>query len=151
MGKKHVARPTKEALLKERENIEERITKGGEGVKVKKRFERGRVYIRSSYNNTMMSFTDENGNVLYWTSAGKLGFRGAKKGTPFAATKVGEAVSQAINKTGVREIKVFVNGIGQGRESALRALSHRGVNFVGIKDITPIPHNGCRPHGVRRV
>lgn len=151
MGKKHVIKPTKEALLKERESIEERITKGGEAIKLKRRLDKGRVYIRSSYNNTMITFTDEKGDVIYWTSAGKLGFKGAKKGTPFAATRVGEAVSQAINKAGVREVRVFVNGIGQGRESALRALSHRGINFISIKDITPIPHNGCRPPSVRRV
>ncbi|MCD6094449.1 30S ribosomal protein S11 [bacterium] len=150
MGKKRVVKPSKEALLKEREKIEEKIAKG-KAVAIKKKTKRGRLYIKSTYNNTMITLTDEKGNVIFWSSAGKIGFKGTKKGTPFAATKVAEAVSAIINKIGMEEIKVFVKGIGKGRESALRGLSHRGVNIVSIKDVTPIPHNGTKPPKVRRV
>jgi small subunit ribosomal protein S11 len=150
MGKKRVVKPTEEALLKEREKIEEKVTKE-EKVTSKKKIDKGRVYIKSSYNNTMITLTDAKGNVIFWTSAGRLGFKGAKKGTPFAATKVAEAINQVINKIGIAKLEIFIKGIGQGRESALRSLAHRGVNIVRIKDVTPIPHNGPRPPKARRV
>jgi len=150
MGKKRVIKPTKETLLKEREKIEERITKEI-GPKVRQKIEKGKIYIQSTYNNTMMTLTDEKGHVLFWTSAGKIGFKGTKKGTPFAATKTAEFAANMINKTGIREVDILVKGVGQGRESALRALATRGVNIASIKDVTPIPHNGCRPPKPRRV
>jgi small subunit ribosomal protein S11 len=150
MGKKRVVKPTEEALLKEREKIEEKVTKE-EKVTSKKQIDKGRVYIKSNYNNTMITLTDEKGDVIFWTSAGRLGFKGAKKGTPFAATKVAEAISQVINKIGIAKVEVFIKGIGQGRESALRSLAHRGMNIIRIKDVTPIPHNGPRPPKPRRV
>jgi small subunit ribosomal protein S11 len=150
MGKKRVVKPEREELLKERERIEDRVTKKG-GVEIKEKIERGRIYIKSSYNNTMITLTDNRGDVIFWTSAGQIGFKGTKKGTPFAASKVAEVISDRINKLGLRETSVFVKGVGPGRESALRSLAHRGVNITSIKDLTPIPHNGCRSSKVRRV
>lgn len=150
MGKKRVIKPKEETLLKERERIEEKTTKTGL-VKFKKKINKGRIYIRVSYNNTMITLADQNGNVLFWTSAGRLGFKGAKKGTPFAASKVAETVSQIIDKIGIGELEVFLKGVGEGRESALRSLAHKGANIVKIKDITPIPHNGPRPPKPRRI
>ena len=150
MGKKKVVKPSKESLLKERDKIEEKLTKG-EAIKFKKQIDRGRIYIKSSYNNMLITLTDIKGNVIFWTSAGKLSFKGTKKGTPFAATKVAESASAMINKMKIKEIEIFIKGIGQGREAALRGLAHRGINIVRIKDVTPIPHNGCRPRKARRV
>lgn len=150
MGKKRVIKPEKSALLREREKIEEKVTKG-RVTKLKKKIEKGRVYIKSTYNNTIITLTDDEGNIIFWTSSGKVGFKGTKKGTPFAATKVSEVVSNAIYKLGLKEISVFIKGIGQGRESSLRSLAHRGVNITFIKDVTPVPHNGTRPKKTRRV
>ena len=150
MGKKRVIKPTEEALLKERARVEERTGKEGT-VKIKSKLPKARIYINSTYNNTIITLTDQKGNVVYWTSAGRLGFKGTKKGTPFAATKITETISQIINKLGVFQVEVFVKGIGQGREAALRGLANRGVNIVMIKDVTPIPHNGPRPPKRRRV
>lgn len=150
MGKKRVIKPTEESLLKERARIEERTGKEGE-LKIKSKLAKARIYINSTYNNTIITLTDQKGNVVYWTSAGRLGFKGTKKGTPFAATKTVESVSQVINKLGVFQVEVFIKGIGQGREAALRGLAGHGVNIVMIKDITPIPHNGPRPPKRRRV
>ncbi len=150
MGKKRVVKPTEEALLKERAKIEERTSKE-ESLKIKNKLAKARIYINSTYNNTIITLADQRGNVVYWTSAGRLGFKGTKKGTPFAATKIAEAISQVINKIGVSQVEVFVKGIGKGREAALRGLASRGVNIVMIKDVTPIPHNGPRPPKPRRV
>ena len=116
-------------------------------VKIKE----GKIYIASSYNNTIITLTDLRGNVLAWTSAGAIGFKGTKKATPFAASKVAEAISQTIKKMGIEKIAVFVKGIGSGRESAIRSLAARGLDITSITDITPVPHNGCRPPKVRRV
>lgn len=114
--------------------------------------ERGRVYIRSSFNNTMVTITDSLGNVLSWASAGGLGFRGSKKSTPYAAQCAAEtAAKAAIEQYGLKMVWVFVKGPGQGREAAIRALQAAGLDIEGIKDITPIPHNGCRPPKRRRV
>ncbi len=149
MGKKRVIKPTKEALLKERASIEERIASNI--VKSKKKLDKCCIYIKTTYNNTLITVTDERGNVIFWTSAGQIGFKGTKKGTPFASTKVAEVASSGILKLGVKEARVFLKGIGQGREAALRALANRGVNIVHIKDVTPIPHNGPKPKKPRRV
>lgn len=149
MGKKRVIKPTKEALLKERDNIEERI--GSSILKSKKKVEKARVYIKTTYNNTLITVTNEKGDVVFWTSAGQVGFKGTKKGTPFAATKVAEVASSGIIKLGAKDIFVFLRGIGQGREAALRALAHRGLNIIAIKDVTPVPHNGPKPPKPRRV
>lgn len=150
MGKKHIIQQSEEELLKEGEKIEAKVSKEVK-VGLSKKISEGRVYIASSYNNTILTLTDPQGNTLHWTSSGTLGFKGTKKATPFAASKVAEALTQAAQKIGIEKIAVFIKGIGSGRESALRSLANRGLEIISIKDITPIPHNGCRPPKVRRV
>ncbi|MFH1036903.1 MAG: 30S ribosomal protein S11 [Patescibacteria group bacterium] len=131
--------------------MEENLKKEPQIVAPSKRIDEGRVYIKSSYNNTIITLTDKNGNVLGWVSSGGIGFKGSKKATPFAASKVAENVAQIAQKIGVSKIAVFVKGIGSGRESAIRSLAARGFDILSIKDETPIPHNGCRPPKTRRV
>lgn len=111
----------------------------------------GRVYINSTYNNTIITLTDMKGDVLTWVSAGNTGFKGTRKSTPFAASKVAEALADRAKKIGIMKIWIIIKGIGSGRESALRSLAGRGLEIMSIKDATPIPHNGCRPRKVRRV
>ncbi|HPC37918.1 MAG TPA: 30S ribosomal protein S11 [Exilispira sp.] len=111
----------------------------------------GKCYLNCSFNNTIVTFTDTNGNVLGWSSSGANNFRGAKKSTPFAAQIVVEAACNAIKDYGLREVEVFVNGPGMGREAAIRALAQNGLIIRAITDITPIPHNGCRPRKKRRM
>ena len=114
--------------------------------------EKGQVHIRSSFNNTMVTVTDAQGNALSWASSGGLGFRGSRKSTPFAAQTAAEtAAKAAIDACGLKTVEVFVKGPGQGREAAIRALQSAGLEVVSIKDVTPIPHNGCRPPKRRRV
>lgn len=112
---------------------------------------RGRAYIQATYNNTLICITDEKGNTVGWSSAGSLGFSGAKKATPFAASRVAEAVVEKVRKTGIQEVSVFVSGVGSGRDSAIRALANQGLNVLSVKDVTPLPHNGPRSKKVRRV
>ncbi len=150
MGKKRVAKKGQEEVLREREKMEEAFRKGPK-VKGKQDVTRGRIYISSSYNNTKITFTDDEGNVLLWSSAGKLGFKGTKKGTPFAASRVADFVAEGINYANPDEIEVYVSGIGAGRESALRSLAAKGLHIVSLKDVTPVPHNGPRPRKARRV
>jgi small subunit ribosomal protein S11 len=149
MGKKRVAVKSKDELIKEAERLE----KIGKEIKLKspKRVLEGKVYIFSSYNNTIITLTDSKGNVLYWTSAGKVGFSGTKKGTPYAASKAAEGAAEAAKQIGFEKVEVLIKGVGVGRESALRTLGAKGLNIVSIKDITPIPHDGPRPPKVRRV
>ncbi|MDO8504626.1 MAG: 30S ribosomal protein S11 [Candidatus Liptonbacteria bacterium] len=116
-----------------------------------KRTERGRVYINASYNNTVITVTDEKGNVLAWASAGSLGFSGPKKATPFASSKVIAAIAEKLKDAGPQAVDVFVRGIGGGRDSALRSLVNHGFDLISVKDVTPIPHNGPKPRKVRRV
>lgn len=149
MGKKRVIQQTEEELLKEREKVDAKVRK--EGKEPAKKVKEGRIYIYSTYNNTIITLTDPKGNVLGQASAGSVGFKGTKKSTPFAASKVAEAMSQTIKKFGIERISIFVKGIGSGRESAIRSLAARGLGIVAIKDLTPIPHNGGRPPKVRRV
>jgi len=111
----------------------------------------GRAYVHASYNNTIITITDSSGNVISWASAGAIGFKGAKKSTPFAASRVAEILMEKIAKTGIKNLEVFVRGIGSGRDSAIRSLASRGLNIVSIEDITPLPHNGCRPKKPRRI
>ena len=114
--------------------------------------EKGAAHIRSSFNNTMVTITDLNGNALSWASSGGLGFRGSRKSTPFAAQTAAEtAAKAAIDNCGLKSVEVYVKGPGQGREAAIRALQSAGLEVVMIKDVTPIPHNGCRPPKRRRV
>jgi small subunit ribosomal protein S11 len=111
----------------------------------------GRAYVHASYNNTIVTLTDAVGNVLGWSSAGKVGFKGPKKATPYAASVIVKDVCDRIAEVGLREVNVFVQGIGSGREAAVRALHANGINVLTIKDVTPIPHNGCRAPKPRRV
>lgn len=119
--------------------------------KIKKQILKGKATIKCSYNNTMVAVSDSRGNVLGWATSGLLGFKGAKKATPYAATQVVASVSEKIRKYGVRELEVYVRGVGSGREASIRALANNGFDLVLIKDTTPIPHNGCRPKKPRRV
>ena len=118
----------------------------------RKNVEKGAAHIRSSFNNTMVTITDLEGNALSWASSGGLGFRGSRKSTPFAAQTAAEtAAKAAIEGCGLKTVEVYVKGPGQGREAAIRALQSAGLEVVSIKDVTPIPHNGCRPPKRRRV
>lgn len=120
--------------------------------KVAKIVKVGRAYIQATYNNTMITLTDANGDVLSWASAGLAGFKGAKKATPYAAQIITKIASQkAKEEYGLQEVSVFVSGVGTGRESAIRALNANGLEVSAIKDMTPVPHNGCRPKKPRRV
>ena len=118
----------------------------------RKNVEKGAAHIRSSFNNTMVTITDLQGNALSWASSGGLGFRGSRKSTPFAAQSAAEtAAKAAIDNYSLKSVEVYVKGPGQGREAAIRALQSAGLEVVMIKDVTPIPHNGCRPPKRRRV
>jgi len=109
------------------------------------------VYITCTYNNTVITLANQNGDVLSWATSGNLGFKGSKKATPFAASKVAEVVAQKAQKLGIDKVKVFVKGVGSGRDSAIRSLATKGLDISLIKDTTPIPHNGCRPRKPRRI
>jgi len=111
----------------------------------------GRAYIQATFNNTIVTLADQNGDVLSWASAGMVGFKGPKKATPYAATMVVKKAVDSAAEYGLKEVNVFVKGIGGGREGAIRALNGNGLNVLSIKDVTPIPHNGCRPPKRRRV
>src|SRR3989344_3488447 len=121
-------------------------------IKKQKRVEKGKVFIQSTFNNTLVTITDEKGNTIGWGSSGHVGFKGTRKSTPFAATTaVDQIAKKVINQYGLRSVDVFVKGPGSGRDSALRALKNVGLNITMIADVTPIPHNGVRPKKKRRV
>ncbi len=111
----------------------------------------GRAYIQSTFNNTLVTLTDMNGNVLSWSSSGSSGFKGSRKSTPFAAQLAAESAVKRAMEHGLRQVDVFVKGAGSGREAAIRSLQSAGLNVTSIRDVTPIPHNGCRPPKRRRV
>lgn len=147
-------------MAKGDEKTEEKKVEGQEEVKSEKagRKKRGRknisegvVHIHSTFNNTIITVTDYQGNVISWSSAGTMGFKGSRKGTPFAAQQAADNAARKAMDHGVRTVQVFVRGPGAGRESALRSLQAAGFNISLIKDVTPIPHNGCRPPKRRRV
>jgi small subunit ribosomal protein S11 len=119
--------------------------------KEKKSIPTGVVHVQASFNNTIVTFTDQTGNVVAWSSSGSLGFRGSRKGTPYAAQQASLTAANKAKDVGMRTVEVRVAGPGAGRESAVRALSTAGIEVRGIKDVTPIPHNGCRPPKRRRV
>jgi small subunit ribosomal protein S11 len=133
--------------------------KGGKAAGKKKQFKKrekknvpnGVVYVQASFNNTIVTITDQTGNVLCWSSSGSLGFRGSRKGTPFAAQQAALTAANKARESGLRSVVVFVSGPGAGRESAVRALATAGIEVRTITDTTPIPHNGCRPPKKRRV
>ncbi len=149
MGKKHVIAKSEEEMIKEGEAVEKAL---GKDLKVSKTSgKEANFFIFSSYNNTIISLTDLNGNVLASRSAGRIGFKGTKKSTPFAASKTAEAVGQLAEKMGIKKVHVIVKGIGSGRDSALRSIANQGFEILSIKDVTSIPHNGCRPPKPRRL
>ena len=117
----------------------------------RKNIEKGAAHIRSTFNNTIVTISDVNGNVLSWASGGEMGFKGSRKSTPFAAQTAAEAAAKAAMEHGLRTVEVYVKGPGQGRESAIRSLQSAGLEVILIKDVTPIPHNGCRPPKRRRI
>ncbi len=117
----------------------------------KRKLDAGTLYVEATYNNTKVSLSDPKGNVVAWSSSGSLGFSGAKKGTPFAAAKVGELLADKAALMGMKEVSVVVSGVGAGRESSIRAFATKGIHISGIKDTTPVPHNGPRPPKARRV
>jgi len=119
--------------------------------KERKNIERGQAHIQASFNNTLVTLTDQSGNAISWSSAGSLGFKGSRKSTPFAAQMASEAAAKAAIEHGLKKVEVYVKGPGSGREAAIRALQTAGLEITMIKDITPIPHNGCRPPKRRRV
>ena len=137
------------------------VKKGGEGESgaggrssaraPKRKMEQARLYVQATYNNTKVSLADTSGNTVAWSSSGSLGFAGAKKGTPFAAAKVGELLGDKAVAMGVKEVDVIVGGVGSGRESSVRAFAGKGIHINTIKDVTPVPHNGPRPPKPRRV
>ncbi len=149
MGKKRIIKQTTEEVLKEKE-AREVATKAKKEVKGKK-IARGKAFIQATYNNTIITITDLDGNVLAWESAGAVGFKGPKKATPFAASRAVDSLVKKLAKTGLKEAMVFVKGVGSGREAAVRALANQGIDVLSVKDVTPIPHNGCRPRKPRRV
>lgn len=119
--------------------------------KGKRQVTRGRAYITATYNNTIVTFTDQHGNALAQSSAGRCGFKGPKKSTPYAAGVIVKAAAEKVRDIGLKDVDVMVRGIGSGRDGAIRALNAQGFNMLSIQDLTPIPHNGCRPKKQRRV
>lgn len=126
---------------------------GGKNAKKKavRQIPQGRAYVHASFNNTIVSLTDANGNVVAWSSAGNCGFKGPKKATPYAASVIVKKIFEKVEQFGLKDLHVFVTGIGNGRDAAVRALNTVGFNVLSIKDTTPVPHNGCRPRRARRV
>jgi small subunit ribosomal protein S11 len=157
MGKKKVT--TQEGDTVKKTGAQGAAGAGTEGAAAKpaasarksRRIQEGKVYVNASYNNTVVTVTDTQGNVLAWASAGSLGFAGPKKATPFASSKVIAAITEKLQNNGPQDIWVIVKGIGSGRDSAIRSLINNGFNILSIKDATPVPHNGPRPAKVRRV
>ena len=151
MGKKKVTTQEGDKAVKENAAVETAVAKSASAAKRGKRIQEGKVYVNASYNNTVVTVTDPQGNVLAWASAGSLGFAGPKKATPFASSKVIAAIAEKLQAVGPQDIQVIVKGIGSGRDSAIRSLINHGFNILSIKDATPVPHNGPKPPKVRRV
>lgn len=148
MGKKRVIKKTEEIGDNKSSRI---IASAGPALTKTAKITRGIVHIQATYNNTIITITDDKGNVIAWSSAGSLGFFGAKKATPFVAARVAETAVFKARKSGIQEAAVLVKGVGSGRDSAIRAIANQGLNIISIKDTTPLPHNGPRPKKVRRV
>ncbi|MBI5306488.1 30S ribosomal protein S11 [Candidatus Wolfebacteria bacterium] len=152
MGQKKVIEKTKDEILKEEKQLETAVAKSASAPKTAGgKVDTGVVYLNFSYNNTILTATKKNGDVVSWITAGSLGFSGPKKATPFAASKMVSAISDKLKKIGFINIEVVLKGVGSARDSALKSLAAQGFNIVSIKDVTPIPHNGPRPPKVRRV
>lgn len=156
MGKKRIIQEKSEEIAdaaKQTEKIEEKALESAPVSPVRQfvGVKRGIAHVSASYNNTLISITDDKGNLLAWSSAGALGFKGSKKATPFAAARVAEILSEKAKRAGIGDVLVLVKGVGSGRESAIRSLANHGLNITMVKDITPLPHNGPRAKKVRRV
>lgn len=147
MGKKRIVAKSEEETLTIEKGVEVKISK----KPARKQVIKGNIYINSSFNNTIVTVTDDLGGVIAWASAGNLGFKGTRKSTPFAATLVGKAAAEKARKFGFSEAEVYVRGVGPGREAAIRGLFSAGVDIRGIIDNTPIPHGGVKPPKPRRV
>ncbi len=147
MGKKRIVTTSKDVKGKDGAGTD--ATK--QTVSSRRRLDAGILHVQSTYNNTKVLLTDKEGQAIMWSSSGSLGFKGAKKGTPFAAAKVGETLAAKAQNMGLREIDVIVKGVGSGRESAIRGFVSKGVIISSIKDATPVPHNGPKPKKPRRV
>ena len=128
-------------------NVTKKVTRRRD----RKNIDKGMAHIHSSFNNTIVTITDVQGNAISWASAGELGFKGSRKSTPFAASEAAETAAKAAMEHGLKNVEVFVKGPGAGRETAIRSLATAGLNVTSIQDVTPIPHNGCRPPKRRRV
>lgn len=152
MGKKRVL--TIGVSAQESEDVKNKVAaakSSGAAKNLKKMVVKGQAYIQSTYNNTIVTLADDNGRVLAWSSAGSIGFKGTKKSTPYAASLIVKNVVEKVKKLGLKEVNVFVKGIGSGRDSAIRALAQQGLMINAIKDVTPVPHNGCRQPKPRRI
>jgi small subunit ribosomal protein S11 len=144
MGKKRI-------IKKQGTSVNEGLRSRALSRAAKKKVDKGTLHIQATYNNTIVTLTDKNGNALMASSSGCLGFKGAKKSTPFAAAKVGELVADKALQMGMKEVNVVIRGVGAGRESTMRAFSTKGISITGIRDETPVPFNGPRPKKPRRV
>ncbi|MDO8469812.1 MAG: 30S ribosomal protein S11 [bacterium] len=150
MGKKKTITKNQDDLIKESEAVE--ATAAAKSAQsTRQRLDAGKIYIHTSFNNTMITVTDLKGGVVAWMSAGSLGFSGPKKATPFAASKVAEAIAEKVKRSGPTNVEIVLRGIGKGRDSAMRTLAAKGFNITAVRDCTPIPHNGPRPKKRRRV
>lgn len=150
MGKKKITEQSQESTFKEKETMDAAIVRSAT-LKKNKKIQAGRIYIKASYNNTIVTVTDTKGDVLAWVTAGSLGFSGPKKATPFASSKTVAAIAEKLKNTGPIDVEVIVKGVGGGRDSAIRSLINHGFNITTLRDITPIPHNGPRPKKPRRI
>lgn len=151
MGKKRIIRQTAEELAREGAELLAKRDRHMDASPAGGGPRRAIAHVLATYNNTHVTITNERGEVIAWSSAGTMGFKGTKKATPFAAARVAETAGEKAKKLGIEEMAVLVKGMGSGRESAIRSLANRGIGITLIKDVTPIPHNGPRPKKVRRV
>ena len=154
MGKKRIIKETKDEVSKEAGTVDllsDEKKASPKAIKAVQSIKHGCIYVSASYNNVMVTATDDKGNALAWASSGAAGFKGPKKATPFAASKCVENLFEKLAKVSFEDISIYVKGVGGGRDAVLRALAGRGMSITAIRDITPVPHNGCRPRKVRRV
>jgi small subunit ribosomal protein S11 len=150
MGKKKVTTQSGEQAIAQGSKQEGAVAKASSSRRGR-RVENGRVYVNATYNNTVVTVTDEKGDVLAWASAGSIGFSGPKKATPFAASKIVSVVAEKLKNYGLQNLDVYIKGVGGGRDSAVRSFANQGFNLVSVKDVTPVPHNGPKAKKVRRV
>ncbi len=152
MGKIRIAQSSSEDVLKASDDQQDLINKAKAKQKGKRHIiENGNVFVSTTYNNVSVSFADEMGNIIAWSTSGSAGFRGPRKATPYAASRVVELLMEKVAKYDFQSVNIIVSGIGTGRDAAIRSLIGKGLNCVSIKDVTPIPYNGCRPKKPRRT